>query len=675
MPKPHATGANGGSELSDTSRVLGLSEGLQLEFLKALPPGEYSVEYHDSTHLKEGQWFTLAVVGVKRPRRFGEAVDQVDVPSPWYEVAARVQLPRGDAELDERERRRLERVVEDQLAQALVRAGLLRPSMTARTFQEVQELSQRQAVIVVPDTNALCNGTLHWLARSLMRTQLWVMTTALSLTHVQQHESWLQDLVRQPTSLSHLRRALRWRTVVNASLSLLHRLRERYQVVGVAPSLLRYVRPSGRASGDPDQGDVLEDRLLVEAVHSVLRPARTRTPHRVLTSDITLARVLRSEAIPTLCMQVPRLGDNPIPCLRFEPVGGGSFQGAPLSQLLWELAHTFASVRLVDDRRQTLIRLDAYWDGKTEEDWEEERLRVTELAVPQYSRVFPAAELPVELTVAAAGDAVGVPLSRAAVPEVSLVQVLRLGGALMSGPGSLEQLAERMPGTDKPGRDLLRMAADVLVRAGLAVHESDGRLVARPLLSQLDEALGRGDLDEASRLFGAYRPYRVVLDLLREHGHLERAAARDALRDRLGNPSKEAVERLLRFPVYFAQAWTDGRVIRDGSERPNDDELVAGFLEGFSRTAREGLAAVEHLLLSLCRALRISPWVAARRIEELAEKGLLQEFTFQSAAGRPVRRADEVIRGSLRSIQVEPVALDRLHVRGVPVFTISRRQP
>jgi hypothetical protein len=120
---------------------------------------------------------------------------------------------------------------------------------------------------------------------------------------------------------------------------------------------------------------VLEDRLLIEGVHAILRATRTRAPQSVITSDVLLARVLETEGIP--CLFIPSVSLPPckIPCLRFSPFAN-SFVGASLPDLLWDLTHALGSVRVSTADGEVCLRLEAYWPQKTPTDWREEHLRL-----------------------------------------------------------------------------------------------------------------------------------------------------------------------------------------------------------------------------------------------------------------------------------------------------------
>jgi hypothetical protein len=64
------------------------------------------------------------------------------------------------------------RILIDVLSFCLSRTGLVNPILGQSTYREVGTLAGRAGVILVPDTNALFNGTLHWLLRTFHNTRL-----------------------------------------------------------------------------------------------------------------------------------------------------------------------------------------------------------------------------------------------------------------------------------------------------------------------------------------------------------------------------------------------------------------------------------------------------------------------------------------------------------------------
>jgi hypothetical protein len=648
--------------------LLTLAEALQREDTTPLPHGTHIIDYFDATHSTQNEWTDLLEVNTSSATRAAVASEA----HTHYSVQlVNELLAEGKPDL---------RQIRDILAQVFVRLGLLEPVVGASGLNDLLELKRHQAVVLVPDTNALATGTMHWIVRALAPVQVWMLPAAISLTTAQRQDESLKSQLRDPKS-THLRRALRSRSLINSMLGFLRRHEDRYQVIEVDPQLLRYFAPR-RSGVDPDEGEVLEDRLFIEAIHSYFATTRSRGERRVVTADVFLTRVLEAEGIPVLAVSIPDCPRSAIPCLRYDALAGG-FVGSPLIALLWDLSHTFASVRLRDRDGTVHLQLRAHWPNKSADDWRAERLQVERFDAgsetsPGAQAETTAEEVPtpsasgeneVTSTVNDVASPAGI-FTTAAVPETSFLQVLKLGGAALMGPRTLDQLLDDLD--PRPSGDVARMAAEVLLRASL-VEFKDGLIEATPQLSELDTALLAQSLDHASVLFRAYLPYRLALDTLKAESEVSVDQLITILASRIGvRPSKDAVERLLRIPVYLGQAWTDGGMIRDGTARPADDDLVAATISTFDEAATDGLCAVSELLPRLCRKLHISAWAAGKALGAAAERGLLSALSFQPSAGHRVAARDQILIGGLREVRVVLVPLDRIAVGGRPVFTVTR---
>jgi hypothetical protein len=304
----------------------------QLSAYENLPDDSYVISYHDNTHLPDDEWVPLIELSTKSPA----SSLTLDTVEKYYII--RSLRPSNDLSQDQ------ERVLVDALSLSIARTGLLSPNLSEEIYRDVLKLSNQDGVILVPDTNAFYNGALHWLFRVLHNSQIWLLPFVVSLIQIQQRDTLLKGLVNKKNK-SNCAQALRSRALVNASMGLLERYRNHYQVLELDPSLLRYMPPAGRGTVDPDEGDVLEDRLLIEGVHAIFSATRTRATQRVVTSDVLLARILHTEGIPTLFLAAPLLDDKAVSCIRYNPIAR-SFYGAPLSSLLWDLTHTFSSIRV-----------------------------------------------------------------------------------------------------------------------------------------------------------------------------------------------------------------------------------------------------------------------------------------------------------------------------------------
>jgi hypothetical protein len=106
------------------------------------------------------------------------------------------------------------RVINDIITQSLLRVGLIDPQMSDADISEIMKLRESDALVLVPDTNALHNGTLHWLLTVLREVQVWILPIVVSLIQVQSRDSTLKQMWRNP-SAKNLRQALRCRPLIN----------------------------------------------------------------------------------------------------------------------------------------------------------------------------------------------------------------------------------------------------------------------------------------------------------------------------------------------------------------------------------------------------------------------------------------------------------------------------
>ena len=688
--------------------------------LRAVPAGRYALEYHDSTHLEANKWVRLAQIDIR-----DNLIDAADDESEQYYTITKdisgAPNPGGTNGTGPQDR-----VIEDTLALALGRLGLVTPYVTPELRAELVKLSQEDGIVIVPDTNSLHNGAVHWLLSVLQQPSVWLLPVVASLTTIQNRDAMIKGLVnkRKPGSLSQ---ALRSRGLVNGALGLLQRNRGRCQVVEIDPSLLRYQKMGSNTSSDPDQSDVLEDRLIIEAIHAVLRTMRSRTARRVVTSDVNIARVLEAEGIETLFVPTITLSDQPVDCVRFDALAR-SFVGAPLRALLWELTHAFSTIRLQRDD-ETYVQLDCYWPGKTPGEWSSETLQCefSEMlasgtgngdessgskpplvggqgnaqrpSTPGAAEPAPPASKPAAVETRApvaspsepdANDAKrSVKEARAAkppkskppkpakAPEISTVlprasfpQMLKLlASARRLGHGTAEQIVTGVR-EEAVTVDTARRALEILRRTNLLSQTGDAYRTT-PDTEMVNAAMQAGDLDLVSSVFTRFEPYRVFLELLRDRRSIKRDDVPVALKELLGPVGSYEAARLPRFHTLLGQAWTRDDLFVDGSQRPTDRDASDAFEQAFASTAAVGIASVRELLPRFCELTGMSPWAAKKQIEKFVAERLLPLYSFQPAAGGKPITKDEIVAGSLDHFEIESVAIDRLMLGNRPVFTVE----
>ncbi|MGW9331229.1 hypothetical protein [Bosea sp. NPDC055594] len=661
-----------------------------------LPPGQYFVEYNDTSHLSKDEWRRIISVSIESD---GSLLDDSD-----FHFKQKVDIDRKFTEITKSKPSKLSQSensgeiitsnqgdkIVDILSQSFLRTGILAPNINTQTAIQICELIKSKGVILIPDTNSLCNGTLHWLLRVLRGSSVWILPFVMSLTQMQQREANLKSLARN-TRASNLSQALRSRTMVSAGLGLLERNRHRYQVLELDPSLLRYMRAGGKNGFDQDEGDVLEDRLLIEGVHAIFRNSRTRTTQLVVTSDVLLARVLGAEGIPYICLPVPAVSEHEILNVRYDP-WARTYVGASLSAQLWDLAHTFSAVRLTASEKSTSrFSLSCYWAGKQPQDWTAEHLELKSFSHPTSSLAKPLgegddakeampADKPNESTsqpqpsadIPTPPPAIAAGFSSASLPQASLQSTLRIAGHIYnSGAAAVDSFISDTISRHGGSKGNIQRSLEILLRS--KIIQFDGvRISPTDELDRLDSNIRSSDLDSVSQQLENFEPYRLLLNLIRESGIVGRDDIHPALEAALRESvAHEAAIRLVRYPILLGQCWTDGTVWRDGSSRPSDDEFVEAFGKAYDVVAGDNIAKISDFLPELCRTFRLSPW-AAQRLAQRHARRLSTSYSFQYAVGGKPSSIDQVLTGSLVDLHEIPVPMDRIEIGGRPVLTVGR---
>jgi hypothetical protein len=440
---------------------------------------------------------------------------------------------------------------------------------------------------------------------------------------------------------------------------------------------------------DSDESEVLEDRLLIEGIHAILRSTRTRAKQMVVTSDVTLSRVLSAEGIENICLPTPMMTEAPVSNLRYD-AWAQSFMGTTVRGLAWDLAHTFSSVR-IDSAGGEKVRLSCYWPGKVAHNWHAEQLLVEwkdispATATSQFSNADSQANAGLDplvegnvLVVEEASDVQTAgktheptSLSDAALPQASLPLVLRLAGTVYKvGSGTVADLVANID-NEQPSKGNATRGFEVLRRAKIINFELH-KIVPRKELDKLQSDLTAGDLDAISKQLEEFEPYKLVLDVIRDKGSLVREEMNGLLEEALKAPvSKEASIRLVRYHILLGQAWTDGSIWRDGSNRPSPENFLNAFGAVFDNVAHDNIAKISDFLPNFCRATRMSPWAMNQAIKNYIGS-LSAGYSLQYAVGGKPMGTDKVITGSLLDIGESIVPVDRIEVGGRPVLTLGR---
>jgi len=662
----------------------------------AMRNGVLALSYSDNTHIPNGAWYKLGKV------KFNEPPLVVEDREASFQFVLDLDdnfLPaQTDSETTTTQKNRNKHVVQDTISLSLARMGMLSPIVSGQTAEQLLDIKNEKGIVLIPDTNSLYNGTLHWLLNVLRRTTVWLMPFVMSLTQMQAREATLKSLAGKEKA-NNLPQALRSRALVNAGLSFLERNRHRYQILELDPSLLRYLRSSGKGGFDNDEGEILEDRLLIEGVHTVLRSARTRARQLVVTSDVLLARVLGAEGIPNICLPIPKLSEGGVSSFRYD-AWAGTFMGASIRGLIWDFAHAFGSIR-IEHPSTGAVSFSCYWPGKQPQDWVGERLHVKNLNDPS-AEAKPVEPItsgtsnaeglkppePASLPMANDGSDTLAPsssaranlklstrehvFSDAAIPQSSLPLALRLAGVVYhSGKLTLPELIEELPAESRPDSGNVRRSLEVCRRAKLISFDGE-TISAQVGLDHVEIWLQRAELDQISQQFCNFKPYQLILEYLRINQKLHRNDVTQLLMDGLGTEvAKEASKRLVRYHVMLGQCWTDGAVWCDGSRRLDMQSFLEAVDTAYNETARDNVAQISEFLPFFCRTNHVSPWALSRSVQHHA-RVLSERFTFGYAAGGRPTGTDAVITGSLLKLEETSVPMDRFEIGARPVFTLER---
>ncbi|HSN99119.1 MAG TPA: hypothetical protein VLS89_12580 [Candidatus Nanopelagicales bacterium] len=313
---------------------------------------------------------------------------------------------------------------------------------------------------------------------------------------------------------------------------------------------------------------------------------------------------------------------------------------------------------MADQPAKPLITLQTYWDGKTARDWQREHLCVS---------------------IAGAQASAGTASPSTPLPDAPFLQVLRLGGALLEGDGTLDDLRARISGTARPSEAVAKAACEILLRAGLAqpAGQTEGALAATTLLADLDAALTAGDLDGADRIWELqYEPYAELIVALRRRERIAYDELPELLRPVVGGkPGRRACEHLAQMAILLGQAWPTAGGIRDGSGRIQDEDAAAREVERlFEEHAHGGLLGIDRLLPLLCEAQRMSPWAAAHQLRQLSMSGKLPRLGLSPSLGPGVlpREAVPVVHGPLGDVREEEIPFDRLKLGDRLIYSVTR---
>ena len=308
--------------------------------------GEWEISYTDGTHLGKKEYVKLGDIIIEA----SEEIAQRDPILPFTfrpvtdeQIECRFsELPQGKQQVN-----RAKKIIRNQLADSMVRTGLLRPNfcmMEEQTiemgFREVMtKLSEHGYLILVVDTSALRRAAASFLHKTLSNVLIWTVVPVFVMTEVQ----------RQANEVSRI-----WRNSDegrNPHLGKCNVLEMRPQVSTISRELnhIRQWRPLEMLTTLPEHldqsnGESKIDRLIIESVKNLKRDRGLHQGVYLLTGDKDMASLATIENQGSLHIDVPPLSAE-INSVRYNS-HNGRLVLTPIHYLLWDLAQVFSTIRI-----------------------------------------------------------------------------------------------------------------------------------------------------------------------------------------------------------------------------------------------------------------------------------------------------------------------------------------
>lgn len=327
--------------------------------------GVWDVDYTDNTHLPDCEYVRLGEFTI-------EATEETAQKNPILPYCFR---PVTNKEIESRfceiekgkdQAVRAGKIICDQLADSMVRTGLLRPELclmenqtVRRGFGEVmRKLSEHGYLVVVVDTSALRRAAASLLHKTLTSVLIWTVVPVFVMNEVQQKVAKLNTIRRKTAN-------------GNSNPGKCGILEERPQVSCISQELnrIRQWRPVEMLTTLPEHlgqsnGESRVDRLIIESLKNLKRDRGFHQGVYLLTGDKDMASLAVLENQGSLHINVPSLPLNThISSVRYDP-HNRQLVLTPVHSLLWDLALVFSTVRLSNKENSRKYELAYYSEAR-----------------------------------------------------------------------------------------------------------------------------------------------------------------------------------------------------------------------------------------------------------------------------------------------------------------------
>ena len=333
------------------------------EFIVSYPlRGEWEVSYTDSTHLPKDSYVKLGDIKIDS---FSQAMQDSPVRPFSFRPVTSQQVKSRYSEIknlcDKAEQ--ASRLIRNQLADSMVRTGLLRPTFCLMEGQKIEMdftqvmkvLSDHNYLIVVVDTSALRRAAISFLHKALSKVLIWTVVPVFVMNEVQQQVNRLNKIWRDTAG----------GTKPNAKNFNICRNRPQVSCISQELNYIRQWRPVEMLTTLPEHlgqsnGDSKVDRLIIESVKNLKRDRGLHYGVYLLTGDKDMASLATIEDLNSLHFGVPSIAkDNDYSSVRYDSFSKQLILTS-VHCLLWDLALVFGKVRLTSKGSSPSYELDYY---------------------------------------------------------------------------------------------------------------------------------------------------------------------------------------------------------------------------------------------------------------------------------------------------------------------------
>lgn len=323
--------------------------------------GEWEVSYTDGTHLRKDEYVKLGCITVDSSEKH-PILPFTFFSEPEKKIKCRfselVELAKNKKERQEQVKD-APKIIRDQLADSMVRTGLLRPEFCLMEDQDVEmgfrevmkKLSEHGYLILVADTSALRRAVISFLHITLPKVLIWTVVPVFVMTEVQRKVRELSDSWKKARDEDKREKCsvLAKRPQVSVISRELNHIRQRRPV----EVLTTFPEHLGQSNGNSKI-----DRLIIESAKNLKRERGLHKGVYLITGDKDMASLATLENQGSLHIGVPSLPPK-LRSIRYYSHNSRVVL-TPVHYLLWDLAQVFSTIRLGDKELGRIYELVYY---------------------------------------------------------------------------------------------------------------------------------------------------------------------------------------------------------------------------------------------------------------------------------------------------------------------------